>query len=225
MAVNLSLRQIEDSRLFHDIQTVLRDSGMAPDLLELEITESMIMSNPKQMIAVLANIKNLGIRLSIDDFGTGYSSLSKLKLFPIDTLKIDRSFIRNIPKNAEDRAITQAIISIGESLGLTVIAEGVETAEQLDILKQQLCDEIQGFYFNKPTDAQRFTQFIAQACRYRVCLKSARHRIAASKCAYQKPAPYKTPVFGFVPLFIYVPAARPISGTGFPCAWVRWIRS
>ena len=160
MAVNLSLRQIEDSRLFHDIQTVLRDSGMAPDLLELEITESMIMSNPKQMIAVLAKIKNLGIRLSIDDFGTGYSSLSKLKLFPIDTLKIDRSFIRNIPKNAEDRAITQAIISIGESLGLTVIAEGVETAEQLDILKQQLCDEIQGFYFNKPTDAQRFTNLL-----------------------------------------------------------------
>ena len=147
MAVNLSLRQLLDANLTHDIEDALVDSGMEPQLLELEITESMIMNNPRKMIDILLKIKKIGVRLAIDDFGTGYSSLAQLKQFPVDTLKIDRSFIRNIPENAEDKAITHAIISMGETLGLTVVAEGVETIEQMDYLKDQSCDEMQGFLF------------------------------------------------------------------------------
>ncbi|HEY5556970.1 EAL domain-containing protein [Acetobacterium sp.] len=160
MAVNLSLRQIADDNLIDDIKAALNDSGLAANLLELEITESTIMSNPTRMLAVLVKIKSLGVRLSIDDFGTGYSSLSKLKHFPIDTLKIDRSFVRNIPENAEDKAITHAIIAMGRNLGLTVIAEGVETVEQLNFLKEQSCDEMQGYFFSKPIEPERFADLL-----------------------------------------------------------------
>jgi len=160
MAVNLSLRQLLDNNLPHDIEDALRDSGMAPQLLELEITESMIMNNPRKMIEILLKIKKMGVRLAIDDFGTGYSSLAQLKQFPVDTLKIDRSFIRNIPENAEDKAIAHAIICMGESLGLTVVAEGVETIEQMDYLKDQSCDEMQGFYFSRPVVPEQFAELL-----------------------------------------------------------------
>ena len=156
MAVNLSLKQLTDINLIENIEAALKDSGMAPNLLELEITESMIMSNPKKMRDVLVKIKSMGVRLAIDDFGTGYSSLSQLKHFPIDTLKIDRSFIRNVPENSEDKAITHAIIAMGETLGFVVVAEGVETIEQMDYLKGQACDEMQGFYFSKPIVPEEF---------------------------------------------------------------------
>ena len=156
MAVNLSLRQLMDINLTDDIKSVLDDSGMAPNLLELEITESMIMSNPMKMRDVLVRIKNMGVRLAIDDFGTGYSSLAQLKHFPIDTLKIDRSFIRNVPENTDDKAITHAIITMGETLGFLVVAEGVETIEQIDYLKDQSCDEMQGFYFSRPVVPEQF---------------------------------------------------------------------
>ncbi len=138
MAVNLSLRQLTDDNLIDDIRTALNDSGMAPNLLELEITESMVMHNPARMIAVLTKIKNLGVRLAIDDFGTGYSSLAQIKHFPIDTLKVDRSFIRNIPQDAEDKAITEAIIAMGKTLSLTVVAEGVETDRTNELFKGPL---------------------------------------------------------------------------------------
>ncbi|WP_320127837.1 EAL domain-containing protein [uncultured Sphaerochaeta sp.] len=156
MAVNLSLKQLTDNELIDDIEAALKDSGMAPNLLELEITESMIMSNPKKMRDVLVRIKSMGVRLAIDDFGTGYSSLAQLKHFPIDTLKIDRSFIRNVPDNSEDKAITHAIIAMGETLGFAVVAEGVETLEQMNYLKGQACDEMQGFYFSKPVVPEEF---------------------------------------------------------------------
>ncbi len=162
MAVNLSLRQLTDVNLINDIKAALDDSGMAPDLLELEITESMMMSNPTKMMDVLVRIKSLGVRLAIDDFGTGYSSLAQLKHFPIDTLKIDRSFIRNVPENAEDKAITHAIIAMGETLGLTVVAEGVETIEQLNYLKDQSCDEMQGFYFSRPVVPEPFAGLLRE---------------------------------------------------------------
>jgi EAL domain-containing protein (putative c-di-GMP-specific phosphodiesterase class I) len=162
MAVNLSLRQLTDANLVHDIKAALDDSGMAPNLLELEITESMMMSNPTKMMDVLVKIKNMGVRLAIDDFGTGYSSLAQLKHFPIDTLKIDRSFIRNVPENAEDKAITRAIIAMGETLGLTVVAEGVETIEQLNYLKDQSCDEMQGFYFSRPVVPEQFAELLQE---------------------------------------------------------------
>ncbi len=160
MAINLSLRQLTDDSLIDDIGTALNESGMAPNLLELEITESMVMHNPARMIAVLAKIKNLGVRLAIDDFGTGYSSLSQIKHFPIDTLKVDRSFIRNIPQDAEDKAITEAIIAMGKTLSLTVVAEGVETAEQMIFLKDHSCDEMQGFYFSKPIMPEQFAELL-----------------------------------------------------------------
>jgi len=160
IAVNLSLRQLLDANLLDDINSALTDSGMDPSLLELEITESMVMSNPKKMIGILKKIKGVGVRLAIDDFGTGYSSLAQLKQFPVDTLKIDRSFIRHIPENAEDKAITHAIISMGESLGLNIVAEGVETIEQLNYLKTQSCDEMQGFYFSKPVVPEQFAALL-----------------------------------------------------------------
>lgn len=160
MAVNLSLRQLLDSNLPRDIDEALRDSGMEPQFLELEITESMIMNNPKKMIGILLKIKEMGVRLAIDDFGTGYSSLAQLKQFPVDTLKIDRSFIRNIPENSEDKAIAHAIICMGETLGLTVVAEGVETIEQMNYLKNQSCDEMQGFYFSRPVVPEKFADLL-----------------------------------------------------------------
>jgi len=160
MAVNLSLRQLTDNNLIDDIRTALNDSGMAPNLLELEITESMVMHNPTRMIAVLAKIKNLGVRLAIDDFGTGYSSLAQIKHFPIDTLKVDRSFIRNIPQDAEDKAVTEAIIAMGKALSLTVVAEGVETVEHMNFLNDHSCDEMQGFYFSKPIAPEQFADLL-----------------------------------------------------------------
>jgi diguanylate cyclase (GGDEF)-like protein/PAS domain S-box-containing protein len=156
VAVNLSLRQLTDANLLEDIKAALEGSGMAPNLLELEITESMIMHNPARLIGVLADIKELGVRLAIDDFGTGYSSLSQIKHFPIDTLKVDRSFIRNLPQDPEDKAITEAIIAMGKTLSLTVVAEGVETQEQEDFLREHSCDEMQGFYFSKPIAPDQF---------------------------------------------------------------------
>ncbi len=160
MAVNLSLRQLMDGGLLEDIKAALDESGMEPNLLELEITESMVMHNPKRMIKVLSKIKDLGVRLAIDDFGTGYSSLSQLKHFPVDTLKVDRSFIRNIPDNSGDKAIAEAIIAMGKTLRLTVVAEGVETQEQMDFLQERSCDEMQGFYFSKPVVPEQFADLL-----------------------------------------------------------------
>ncbi len=160
MAVNLSPRQLIDEFLIEDIKKALNDSGLAPNLLELEITESMVMHNPTRMIAVLAKIKSLGVRLAIDDFGTGYSSLAQIKHFPVDTLKVDRSFIRNIPRDAEDKAITEAIIAMGKTLSLTVVAEGVETIEQMNFLKEHSCDEMQGYYFSKPIVPEQFADLL-----------------------------------------------------------------
>jgi len=123
MAVNLSLRQLMDENLLEDIRTTLKATGMAPNLLELEITESMVMHNPTRLISLLTKIKEIGVRLAIDDFGTGYSSLAQIKNFPIDTLKVDRSFIRDIPQDSENKAITEAIINMGKTLSLIVVAE------------------------------------------------------------------------------------------------------
>jgi EAL domain-containing protein (putative c-di-GMP-specific phosphodiesterase class I) len=136
------------------------DSGMAPNLLELEITESMVMQNPARLIALLTDIKKLGVRLAIDDFGTGYSSLAQIKNFPIDTLKVDRSFIRNLSQDSENQAITQAIITMGKNLSLTVVAEGVETQEQKDFLRDHVCDEMQGFHFSKPIAPDQFADLL-----------------------------------------------------------------
>ena len=133
---------------------------MKPELLELELTESMVMQNAERATRLLAAIKQMGVRIAIDDFGVGYSSLAQIKRFPIDTLKVDRSFIRDLEKNAEDRAITEAIISMGKTLSLTVVAEGVETQEQQTFLTDHACDAMQGYYFSKPIDREQFANFL-----------------------------------------------------------------
>jgi diguanylate cyclase (GGDEF)-like protein/PAS domain S-box-containing protein len=160
MCVNLSMRQLNDEALAREIEAVLRDTGMDPSLLELEITESMIMHNADRAVKILRTIKALGVRLAIDDFGTGYSSLAHLKRFPIDTLKVDRSFIREIPSDVEDRAIAEAIIAMGKTLSLTVVAEGVETPEQQAFLSERACDEMQGYYFSTPVPADDFATLL-----------------------------------------------------------------
>jgi diguanylate cyclase (GGDEF)-like protein len=160
MAVNLSPRQFADERLLHDIDDALAASSMSPPLLQLEVTESMVMRNVARAIKVLNSIQSRGIRLAIDDFGTGYSSMSLMKQFPIDTIKIDRSFVRDLPKDSEDQAIAQAIISMGKALGMTVVAEGVETAEQQAFLRSHACDELQGYLFSKPLPAKELARFL-----------------------------------------------------------------
>lgn len=160
MAVNLSPRQFADPQLLHDVDEALLASGMSPVLLQLEVTESMVMRNVSRAIKVLDAIQSRGIRLAIDDFGTGYSSMSLMKQFPIDTIKIDRSFVRDLPVDTEDQAIAQAIISMGKALGMTVIAEGVETEEQEAFLRSHACDEMQGFLFSKPLPAREMASLL-----------------------------------------------------------------
>jgi diguanylate cyclase (GGDEF)-like protein/PAS domain S-box-containing protein len=161
-AVNLSARQFAHEGLLEDIAAALEQSGMRPALLELELTESMVMQNPLEASRMLAAIKKIGVRIAIDDFGLGYASLAQIKRFPIDTLKVDRSFIRDIAKNAEDRAVTEAVIAMGKTLSLTVVAEGVETQEQQTFLLDHACDAMQGYYFSRPVPHEEFASFLRQ---------------------------------------------------------------
>ena len=161
VAVNLSLSQFLGRTLLRDIDEALRVSGMDPRLLELEITEGMVVQNPVRAREILTAIKARGIRLAIDDFGTGYSSLGQLRNFPIDTLKVDRSFVSDLATDAEDRAITEAIIAMGRTLSLTVVAEGVETPEQVAFLRANACAEVQGFYFGRPMPPEQVASRLA----------------------------------------------------------------
>jgi diguanylate cyclase (GGDEF)-like protein len=161
VAVNLSARQFRDPMLGHAIGKAFAESGLDPRLLELEITESMVMQEPEKAAALLQDLKSMGLYLSIDDFGTGYSSLAYLKRFPIDSLKIDRSFIKDIPGNSDDLAITQAVVAMAHGLRLRTVAEGVETEEQLEWLKRFGCEEIQGYLFSKPLPAEEAGRFLA----------------------------------------------------------------
>jgi diguanylate cyclase (GGDEF)-like protein/PAS domain S-box-containing protein len=160
MAVNLSARQFTDEELLSDITGALVETGLAPEMLELELTEGMVMQNPDRAARILAAIKGLGARLAIDDFGTGYSSLAQIKRYPIDTLKVDRSFIRELPEDAEDKAITEAIIAMGKTLSLTIVAEGVETREQEQFLREHGCDQMQGYYYSRPLPADQFAALL-----------------------------------------------------------------
>jgi EAL domain-containing protein (putative c-di-GMP-specific phosphodiesterase class I) len=150
VSVNLSARQFQRVGLAQRVSATLADTGLPAAHLELEITEGTVMRDTEDSAAILRSLRDLGVALSIDDFGTGYSSLSYLKRFPIDVLKVDRSFVRDVETDAGDAAITRAIIALGHSLNLDVVAEGVETAGQLDFLRQVGCDEIQGYYFSPP---------------------------------------------------------------------------
>jgi diguanylate cyclase len=150
VAVNVSAHQFRKAKFAETVIGILEETGVSPASLEIELTESAIMKDVDFIIKILRDFKSLGIMISIDDFGTGYSSLSQLKRFPIDSLKIDRSFIANATTNADDRAIVTAIISMAHSLGLNIIAEGVETEAQVALLSEQGCQEMQGYLFSKP---------------------------------------------------------------------------
>jgi len=150
VSVNLSARQFGDPMLLVNLIRIISTSGLDPSSLELEITESMVMSHGASAVAVLENLKSIGVQIAIDDFGTGYSSLAYLKRFPIDTLKVDRSFIRDIPADSSDMKITRAIIALAHGLRLKVVAEGVETADQLKFLRTHHCDSVQGFFLYRP---------------------------------------------------------------------------
>ena len=156
VAVNVSARQLRQGDFVALLADVLNETGLPANSLELEITESMTMDDPERAVQMFKQIKQMGVHLTIDDFGTGYSSLAHLKRFPIDTLKIDRSFIKDIPDDANDTAITQAIIAMAHALKLKVVAEGVETDAQLRFLLQQGCDEFQGYYLSKPLPEDEF---------------------------------------------------------------------
>lgn len=160
MAVNLTARQFTDERLVEDIAAALRATGMDPELLELEIAEGLLIRDVERTLGILTKLKAMGVRIAVDDFGTGYSSLSLLQRFPLDTIKIDRSFVHDAPESGANEHLTEAIIALGRALSLTVVAQGVETREQVDFLRRHACDELQGFYFTKPMPAEQATHLI-----------------------------------------------------------------
>ncbi|KAE8753301.1 EAL domain-containing protein [Paraburkholderia madseniana] len=173
VAVNVSPRQLADESLAADISDLLDETEMRADLLELEITESAVMSDPARAINMLRAIRSMGVRIALDDFGTGFSSLGMLKHFPIDTLKIDRSFICDIAVNPATEAIAQSIIAIGKALDLVVVAEGVETHEQECFVRERGCDQIQGFHVSRPLNADRFATLLRQRAHTRSDIKDA----------------------------------------------------
>jgi EAL domain-containing protein (putative c-di-GMP-specific phosphodiesterase class I) len=150
VCVNVSARQFRDRSWTARVKQALADSGLEPKYLELELTESLLMQDVERAILTMKELQALGVHFAIDDFGTGYSSLSALKNFPVARLKIDQSFVRNLPQDANDRGIAAAVISLGQKLNMRVIAEGVETSEQMAFLRDNHCDEIQGYHFSRP---------------------------------------------------------------------------
>ncbi|HLW89890.1 MAG TPA: EAL domain-containing protein, partial [Roseiarcus sp.] len=163
VAVNLSPVQFRKNRnLVAQVESALAASGLKPDRLELEITESVLVTDDEAALAILRQLKALGVKVALDDFGTGYSSLSYQRRFPFDKIKIDRSFVRESTENADGLAIVKAVIGLGRSLGLATTAEGVETESQLDIVREQGCTEVQGFLFSVPLPATAANEFVAR---------------------------------------------------------------
>jgi diguanylate cyclase (GGDEF)-like protein/PAS domain S-box-containing protein len=160
LAVNVSARQFRNARFVEAVERALRESSLEPGNLDLELTEGSLVEGRDQTLAILARLKELGVQIAVDDFGTGYSSLSYLSRLPIDCLKIDRSFVSKTQERGHDAAITQAVISLAHSLGVRVIAEGVETVEQLEFLRTHRCDQAQGFYFSRPVPAEAMPRLL-----------------------------------------------------------------
>ncbi len=161
ISVNVSPRQFRQDDIVATIAEALGQSGLDPRFLQIELTEGLAMHDAEKYVGMLGRISALGVQIAVDDFGTGYSSLSYLKRFPVDHLKVDRSFVRDLPADPDDAAIVQAIIALGHKLGLKVVAEGVETVEQYDYLRRSLCDEMQGYYFSKPLIASDLGAMLA----------------------------------------------------------------
>jgi len=162
IAVNLSALQFRQAQLVPQLGEILKSTGMDPEILELEITESMVMKDPDQAVKLMHKLRAMGVRLSIDDFGTGHSALAILKTFPINNLKVDRSFVRDLPHSADDTAITRAVIAMAHSLQMNVIAEGVELKEQFDALRKEGCDEFQGFLCRPALAEDELLQFVRE---------------------------------------------------------------
>jgi len=162
MAVNISTIQLEDEDFLADLRSVIAEIGIDPRSLELEVTESVLMKNADVATSLLKAVRDLGIKVAIDDFGTGYSSLSYLRQFPLDALKIDQSFLRRVHAGPDNSVIVSAIIGMGQKIGLRVIAEGVETSEELAFLRANNCDEAQGYYFGRPTPAGDFAKILTE---------------------------------------------------------------
>ncbi|MEN5301546.1 EAL domain-containing protein [Pseudomonas sp. TWI628] len=160
VSVNLSVYQLRQGKLVSLVRQVLEETGLAPHLLELELTESQLLDSVEHIITTFEQLHALGVKLAIDDFGTGYSSLSYLKRLPVDYVKIDQAFIRGLSEGSQDAAITRAIITLSRGLGLKVVAEGVETAEQLAFLREQACDEVQGYLISRPVPEPEFRQML-----------------------------------------------------------------
>ena len=155
LAINISARQFQHRHFLSQLRKALSDSQADPTKIELEITESLIMENVDQSIKIMTQLKDMGFALAIDDFGTGYSSLSYLKKFPIDTLKVDQAFVRNLEKDEDDQSIVRAIVDLAKHLNLKTVAEGVETQGQWQFLKDLDCDYIQGYLFSKPDEVSK----------------------------------------------------------------------
>src|SRR3984885_14720800 len=162
VSVNVSAHQFRASNFVRCVAETLKETGLAAGYLEIELTES-VMHDAPQLVGMLGELKRIGVQVAIDDFGTGYSSLSSLKRFPVDRLKVDRSFVEHIANDPDDAALVRTIITLGRNLGLKVVAEGVETAEQLQFLREHACDEIQGYYFSRPVPTQQFEELLRAA--------------------------------------------------------------
>ena len=162
VAVNLSIHQFQDSEIIQTVDHILKETGLDPQYLELEITESIAMQDVEKVILTLQGLSALGVKISIDDFGTGYSSLNYLKNFPIQRLKIDKSFLDEIVSNEKERAIVGAIIIMAHSLNLRVTAEGVEMMEQVALLQACNCDEIQGYIYSRPIPTSECAELLAE---------------------------------------------------------------
>ena len=162
IAVNVSPRQFQLTDLVGCIASALKETGYSAALLELEITESALAEREDEALLTMRQLRDLGLRLAVDDFGTGYSSLAQLKRFPIDVLKIDQGFVRDIPQSSDDMAISAAIIAMGHSMGLSVLAEGVETAGQLAFLQERGCDTYQGYLCSRPVPADAFAALLRE---------------------------------------------------------------
>jgi len=181
VAVNVSAVQFKHQNLCATVRGILKDTGMSPRLLYLELTESTLMEDPEHFIEELQCLRKDGIRIQIDDFGTGYSSLSYLTNLPIDTLKIDRSFISRINSSVADEAIVSAILAMARSLHLRVVAEGVETVEQLDALGRHGCEIAQGFYFSRPVPAEDIRKLLLDLAHRPSFTETVRHELIASQ--------------------------------------------
>jgi EAL domain-containing protein (putative c-di-GMP-specific phosphodiesterase class I) len=166
VSVNVSAHQFQDAELISKVTHALQESGLEARYLELEMTESLIMLDVQRAIKTMRELEAMGVQLSIDDFGTGYSSLSALKSFPIVRLKIDQSFVRHISNDQDDQAIATAVISLGHQLRLKVIAEGVETEEQLAFLRDNGCDEMQGYHFSEPVSPQEIQMLFERQAQH-----------------------------------------------------------